>query len=86
MRRPSSWYAVHVRDLTRASPIPEVKGREAQGIRCTRTGSEAYGVGRVGRERRSPFPSRTLVLDPALVYRKRSGLSREICGTSRIRD
>jgi hypothetical protein len=46
--------------------------------RCTRTGSEAYGVGRVGNERQSPYPSRTLVVNPAVAYRKQPSLSREI--------
>jgi len=90
-------YAVHVRQLAGASPVPtwwrwrvaKRKGVTARwGLkeawskdtgRCTRTGLEAYGVGRVGIWQRSPYPSRMLVVNPAVAYRKQSSLSRESC-------
>jgi len=53
--------------------------------RCTRTGSEPYGVGRASNWSRSPYPSGTLVANPAAAYRKQSSASREICCMWRIR-
>jgi hypothetical protein len=47
--------------------------------RCTRTGSEAYGAGRAGKRSRSPYPSKALVVNPAVACERRSNLPREIC-------
>jgi len=54
--------------------------------RCTRTGSEAYGAGRAGNWSRSPYPSKALVVNPAVACGRRSNLPREICRLSRNRD
>ena len=54
--------------------------------RWTRTGSEAYGAGRVGSEQRSPYPSRASVVNPAVAYGRRSNLPREICRLFWIQD
>jgi len=48
----------------------------------TRTGYEAYSDGRAGQWPRSPYPSSSLVVDPAVVRGRRSNLPREICGMS----
>lgn len=47
--------------------------------RCTGTGLEAYGAGRVGKWQRSPYPSRALVVNSAVACGRRSNLPREIC-------
>ena len=80
----------------KSSPIlMEEKGSEAQG-RHGDVGSESsveqryeptnrnwIRGGTVGRESvrsRSPYPSRTSTVNPAVVYREESNLPREVCG------
>ncbi len=47
--------------------------------RWTRTGCEAVLVGRVGTYQRSPDPSRTIAVNPAVVRGRLSDLPREVC-------
>jgi hypothetical protein len=47
---------------------------------------EAYGAGRASQQSGSPYPSRALVVNPAIARGKRSNLSREICCVSPNRD
>jgi len=45
--------------------------------RWTRSGWEAYGVGRAGQWSRSPYPSRTLVVNPTVARVARLGFVTE---------
>ncbi len=47
--------------------------------RWTRTRYEAYGDGRASNELQSPYPSKSLVVNLAVAYRRRSVLPREVC-------
>src|SRR6266849_858982 len=49
--------------------LKEARSKDAS--RCTRTGSEAYGGGRAGKGSRSPYPSSSLVVNPAVARRRR---------------
>ena len=77
--------------------LMEVKGSEAQGRhrevwsegsveqRCEPTNRNWIGGAPVGRVRvraRSPYPSRTTGVNPAVVHRQYRGLPRETCGLS----
>ena len=77
--------------------LMEVKAREAQGRhrevrsegsvypRCEPTNRNWIGgveVGRVRMRARSPYPSRTKDVNPAVVHRKRRSLPRETYGVS----
>jgi hypothetical protein len=77
--------------------LMEVKGSEAQGRhrevgsegsveqRCEPTNRNWIGGAEVGRVRmraRSPYPSRTTGVNPAVVHRQYRGLPRETCEAS----
>ena len=54
--------------------VPATEGlkeaRSKGASRCTKTGSEAYGVGQAGNGLRSPYPSKALVVNPAAARRQ----------------
>src|SRR5258707_15444245 len=69
-------------EITLAARRGLKEARSKGASRCTRTGSEAYGGGRAGKGSRSPYPSSSLVVNPAVARRRRSNLPREICRMS----
>ena len=46
---------------------------------------QGASAGRAGNDPRSPYPSRTQSVDPAVVHRRRLSLPREICPVSPLR-
>ena len=88
---------MHSEGASPSANLMEVKAREAQG-RHREVGSEGSveqrceptnrnwirgaSVGRVSVRSRSPYPSRTNGVNPAVVHRKRMSLPRETCGVS----
>jgi hypothetical protein len=88
---------MHWEGASPSANLMEVKAREAQGRhrevesegsvyqRCEPTNSNwirGVSVGRVCVRSRSPYPSRTNGVNPAVVHRKRMSLPRETCGVS----
>jgi len=64
--------------------LKEARSKSAR--RWTRTGFEGDRAGRAGNGSRSPYPSRALDVNPAVVRGRRRNLPREISRWSRNRD